>query len=305
MDSLVLKSPAKINLFLEVEYLREDGYHEIETVMQTVSLFDTISFFKNDAGIEITSDAEWLPRGRDNLAYKAAESFFDKSGLKHGIKIHIAKKIPSGGGLGGGSSNAATMLKGLNFLYGEIFSADTLCQLASEIGSDVPFFIYGETALCKGRGDVVTPLDLPGLFYYVVVVPPIQASTRSIYLHLNKKRSYPGEPRGSYEIIQALREGLIQKIRSSIFNRLEQSAYECVEELGLFHELIKGLGGDRFFLTGSGAAFFKPVMNEQEGLEEVKGYRKNTHFTNCDIFLVKGNLRGLDHGNYRSEVDKN
>ena len=155
---ITLKAPAKINLYLDVGARRPDGYHDIKSIMHTVDLCDTVTVDTDRDGIFLTCSDTSLPTGRENLAYKAAEVFFEKSGINAAAQIHIEKKIPVCGGLAGGSTDAAAVLKCLNEAFDYPFSSDTLFRLGAALGADVPFCINGGCALCEGIGDRLTKL---------------------------------------------------------------------------------------------------------------------------------------------------
>src|SRR6266700_8296040 len=156
-------APAKINLSLKILYRREDGFHEIETLIAPVSLHDEIKIDKIDRGkgIKFRCDDQSVPRGEDNLVVRAAKRFFAATKLTPAISIDLKKKIPHGAGLGGGSSDSATTLLALNQLFETNLTREELAELGSAIGSDVPFFIFESAALCHGRGELVAPMKSP------------------------------------------------------------------------------------------------------------------------------------------------
>src|SRR5690606_9977672 len=164
MSSLTLLSPAKINLTLEVLRRREDGYHEIRSIVQPIDLFDEVRLEPAPDDIELSSSGMDIPSGEDNLAWKAASLYFKESGVEAGVKIDLRKKIPAGSGLGGGSGNAAAVLTGLNKMYGA-FTDDELINMSPVLGADVPLFIRPATALVEGIGEKLTPLRGFPLFY--------------------------------------------------------------------------------------------------------------------------------------------
>ncbi|MCX5715474.1 MAG: 4-(cytidine 5'-diphospho)-2-C-methyl-D-erythritol kinase, partial [Candidatus Omnitrophica bacterium] len=173
MGSIVLKAPAKVNLYLDVLKKRPDGYHDIETIFERIALFDTI-IIKNspDKKIRVTSDHPGLPLGRDNLVYKAAEAIFKKAGLKVGVCVDIKKRIPVAAGLAGGSSDAASMLIGINRLFRLGLSKAQLAGLARAIGADVAFFLYDcSFAIGTGRGDQIKPLPINDASIWHIIIP--------------------------------------------------------------------------------------------------------------------------------------
>ena len=155
---LTLSAPAKINLTLGITGLRSDGYHLLESIMQTVSLADTLIFEKIPAGILLSCNKSHIPTDERNLCCKAAKKYFDAAGISGGIKIDLIKCIPDGAGMGGGSSDAAQVLKAMQVFYpAEV----DLLEIAASLGADVPFFLEGGTVLCSGIGEVLEPLSLP------------------------------------------------------------------------------------------------------------------------------------------------
>ena len=177
----ISKSYAKINLTLDVLSRMENGYHEIESVMQTVSLFDLVIVDRLERGIMINTNLKFLPTNQKNIAYKAAEAFFAATKINGGAKILIHKNIPVAAGLAGGSGNGAAVLACLNLLYGKPLSDDELLSLGATLGADVPFCLICGTQLCTGIGDKLTPIPSFGQRYILLVKPPIGISTAQIY----------------------------------------------------------------------------------------------------------------------------
>src|SRR6266542_5283798 len=169
--------PAKINLSLKVLDRRDDGFHEIETFIVPISLCDEIKIEKNEGGIEFRCDDSSVPLGDDNLAIRAAKAFFAATKLKPAVSIELKKKIPHGAGLGGGSSDAASVLLALNELFAAKLSREMLAEMAEPIGSDVPFFLFQSAALCKGHGEMVSPVKLNGQFSILLLKPAFAVST--------------------------------------------------------------------------------------------------------------------------------
>ena len=175
------RSYAKVNLTLDVLSRRNDGYHDVKMIMQTVSLFDLVLVDKTTSDISVSTNLRFLPCNDKNIAYKAARSFFDYTTIDKGCKILIHKNIPVAAGLAGGSGNAAAVLCALDRLYDTNLSLDELCTLGAELGADVPFCINSGTALATGIGEIITPLpDIPKCTM-LIVKPPISVSTASIY----------------------------------------------------------------------------------------------------------------------------
>lgn len=182
-----LLSPAKINLFLHIEGKRSDGFHELETLMCPVNCFDELEFSPADA-IELEVEGADLPCGPDNLAWKAAESLRRQAGIREGVRIRILKRIPLGGGLAGGSSNAAKVLQGCNRLWKAGATPEDLHQLAAGLGSDVNLFLESGPCLCRGRGELVEPVRWDDPLHIVLINPGFGVSTPWAF------KTYAGDP---------------------------------------------------------------------------------------------------------------
>ena len=241
---LVVRTPAKLNLFLDVGKLREDGYHPIDSIFQAVSFYDELEFIPIPGeGIELVE--EGIAAGKKNIVYQAAEGLLQEVGgaFPSGVRITLRKSIPCGAGLGGGSSDAAATLIGLRKLFGLQVDPQRLLELGAQLGSDVPFFFSGGTARCRGRGEIVTPLDdvfePAGTFHYVLVCPAIEVPTRDVYeafdrLQSNKYMTLTTDA----GVDSILRSSIVEVLANDelLFNRLETVA--C----GLFAELAEVQG---------------------------------------------------------------
>ena len=305
-EKLITRAPAKLNLFLEVLRKRPDGYHDIETVMQTISLYDELTLEAAESEIRLVTDSAEIPRDSENLVVKAAELLSNHTGRALGATLHLHKNIPVSAGLGGGSSDAAAALVGLNRLWALELGRDVLHDLAAELGSDVPFFLYGGTAVCRGRGERVTPLaDVPPMTY-VVVCPPLTVSTREVYENLppphltHSAASKPLPPergprrrsgstlsnkprplgRGVEGLTNDLRdiklflEQLIKEGKSGTppqcFNRLAGVTLERHESLRLLARRMTESGLAGVTMTGSGSAFFGIATSRKEASDSAE-----------------------------------
>ncbi len=179
------KAPAKINLCLKVIRKRDDGYHDIVSLMQQVGLFDELVFVPARSGIKISCPGSDLPEDVDNLVYRAAASFYDRTGIIPGIDITLKKQIPTGAGLGGGSSDAATTLLTLNEMNNLPLKTEELLQLGESLGADVPFFVFGKTAWAAGKGEILTHGPTLPPFWVVMINPGFHVSTKEVYQGLN------------------------------------------------------------------------------------------------------------------------
>ena len=254
-DRVTVLAPAKLNLFLEVTGRRADGYHDIESLMVTVDLCDTLTFEPNSSGqIEFTCDDASLPTGSENLVVRAAEGLRTSFGLDQGARIHLHKVIPAQAGLAGGSSDAAATLEGLTRLWGLDVPSDRLDALAADLGSDVTFFRHGPLAWCRGRGERVEPLALPGALHFVLVCPPVGVATAAVYRQVVP----PGRPRSTDGITTALASGDTEALGRAFFNRLQPVAESLEPALGSVRDALANLGPslDGHLMSGSGSSYF-------------------------------------------------
>lgn len=257
-------APAKINLVLEVLSKRNDGYHEIRSLVQTISLFDVISF---EEGSEISLECtEPVLETQDNLVIRAAELLKKTCDYREGAKIRLNKQIPWSAGLGGGSSDAAATLLALNKLWKLNLKIPNLLQLAVELGSDIPFFIHRGTALIEGRGEKVTPLPpAPSPNWFILLLPsslPMSDKTKQAYAKLKDQHFTEG---------QHIREALQtwaknRKINPALlFNVFDAVAFDIFPELKIYWMSLEQAGATDIHLAGSGPTIFTPVANEKMG----------------------------------------
>lgn len=245
---LRLFSPAKINLFLRIVSKRSDGYHNLSSVFQTISLGDTLTFELHDQD-ELTCTDRRLPVDASNLILKATDLFRRKTGLKQGFKIHLTKRIPTEAGLGGGSSNAATALWACHQLTNTQVNLNTLKQWAAEIGSDVPFFFSQGTAYCTSRGESVYHLPALAKRMLWIVKPHGGLSTPEVYRRLNFVNSIPET--SFQRDLDAFLSGSLP-----YFNDLEKPAFEMRPELFQLKSALMRSGFETVLMSGSGSSFF-------------------------------------------------
>src|SRR4026209_1528748 len=186
-------APAKINLSLKILGQRNDGFHEVDTVIAPISLYDEIGIEKRpEKGIKFRCDDPSVPQGDDNLVVRAAKTFFETTKVEPAVSIELKKKIPHGAGLGGGSSDAASVLLALNELFDARLSREALTEMAERIGSDVPFFLFQSAALCKGHGEMVSPVKLKRQFSILLLKPAFAVTTAWAYSRWRDSREIPG-----------------------------------------------------------------------------------------------------------------
>jgi 4-diphosphocytidyl-2-C-methyl-D-erythritol kinase len=249
-------APAKINLSLKILSQRKDGFHEIETLIAPVSLHDEIKIDKVDVGrrIKFRCDDPLVPRGEDNLVVRAANRFFAATKLTPAVSIELKKKIPHGAGLGGGSSDAAATLLALNQLFETSLTREELAKLGSEIGSDVPFFIFESAAICRGRGELVTSMKLPEQLSILLLKPDFVVATAWAYSRWRDSREIPGVTYSA------------QKFAGQTFvNDLERPVFEKFVFLAqLKMWLLKQREVGAALMSGSGSTIFAVLRKGQD-----------------------------------------
>lgn len=258
--SFALEAPAKINWFLSVLNRREDGYHNIVSLMQSVDLFDTL-LFEDSGRLEIISDIPDLPQEK-NLVYKAAVLLQSLVNVRRGARITLKKQIPLAAGLGGGSSNAACALIGLNRLWGLDLKVEHLQEMAAKLGSDIPFFIDDIYAIIQGRGEIVTTMENAREIPLLLVNPGILISAAWSYASMR-----PGLTKKAVDIklfCQSLAKGDFDLLRSLQFNDLEQPALNAHYEIGRIKELLLQQGALMSAMSGSGSTVFGVFRTEEE-----------------------------------------
>ena len=256
---LTLLAPAKLNLTLEVLSRRPDGFHEIRSVMQTISLGDNLSFRLNQ-NIEVKCDKpDWS--FEDSLVSKAIGLIRQETGCSKGVAIEITKRIPLASGLGGDSSDAATILLGLNRLWGLGLSQERLVDLAKKLGSDVPFFLYGGTALAEGRGELITPLPFLPQMKAVLMIPPLsqlERKTERLYKGLEGSHYTGGEI--TERLLAVLKQGQ-DVVSALLFNVFEQVAFDNFAGLEEYWRRFLEAGAKEVHLAGSGPALFTLIKD--------------------------------------------
>jgi 4-diphosphocytidyl-2-C-methyl-D-erythritol kinase len=297
--TLRLKSPAKVNLRLEILKKRGDGYHEIRTIFQKLNLSDTIQFsLGKERGITITTSHTGLPVGENNLVYKAARAILSRSGYRGGVYAHIEKRIPLGAGLGGGSSNAAATLKALNQLLGLGLSIEELMTMGIRIGADVPFFFLDAGAIATGIGEKLERVELPHL-WYILIYPNFEVLSRWAYQNFQATRGLrqtlparAGAKASSVSIPSNLQsldradKGLTKmkfriKIREFLatpagipgilLNDLEEVVSKEFPQIGQMKEILSAAGSMGTLMTGSGPTVFGLFSDRKDSL---RAYRK-------------------------------
>ncbi|MBI2926360.1 MAG: 4-(cytidine 5'-diphospho)-2-C-methyl-D-erythritol kinase [Verrucomicrobia bacterium] len=275
---LTRQSPCKVNLLLNILGQRPDGFHELETVLQPVPLWDVLEFTRAGPGIGLTCSNPALPLDATNLVHRAAAAFLQAARIDEGVQIHLEKKIPLAAGLGGGSGNAATTLRALNDLFDRPLSAEQLHALATELGSDVPFFLQDKPALGTGRGERITPLEpfaaLRGAVM-LLIHPGFGIAAAWAYQQL---ASFPsalkGQPGRALKLISLLQADDLAAAGQSFYNSLEAPALNKYPVLALYQEFLRAQGAAATLMSGSGSttfALFKSQAAAEEAAERFRG----------------------------------
>lgn len=258
--TLLIKAPAKVNLYLKVLGKRDDGYHDLLSLMQMVGLYDSLTFQAARSGIRLEIVGAALPADRSNLVVRAAEALqraaFSRGVPLQGASIRLLKRIPIAAGLGGGSSNAAATLVGLNRLWSLGWSRRRLAELAAALGSDVPFFLHGPTAWVTGRGEKVERAIPPGGGWLVLVNPGFAVSTASVYQAFSRKLGLTKkEPEITINRFLSQRPSIDQILRRP-YNDLEEVTLGAYPELIGLKKELREQGGEVVLMSGSGPTLF-------------------------------------------------
>lgn len=299
MPQLILNSPAKLNLYLKVINKRPDGYHNIVTLFERINLFDRIRLTSNKSGkISVTCNHPQVPIGPKNLVYKVARLLKEKYQISEGIAIDIDKTIPVAAGLAGGSTNAATVIMGLNRLWKLNLSRAEMVDIASQIGSDVPFFIYDTSwALGTQRGNHIQPFKINRELWHILVVPKIKMQTPKVYSHIRiptndnlaKKveatdTNMLTKKRDDVNIlVHKLRTSNIISISSLLYNDLEKIVVQICPRINQLKERLKSLNAKGVTVSGSGPSVYGLTDSKQEA-EQIQTQLSNRY---SQVFVVR------------------
>lgn len=304
MQTLTIEAPAKINLTLDVKGKRSDGYHELETIMHQIDLFDCITLETKPAGIEIATDSSGIPLGPENLAYKAARMILQEYQPGAGVKIYIEKNIPVGAGLAGGSTDAAAVLAGINHLYNCRFSRPQLLKMAAAIGSDVAFCLSGQyfeprpgklvtrgfTAIARGRGEILESLPMRIIPNIVLVKPDFELSTAQVYseLDLTAVEQFPD----TSSFLQVWNKGDIINISVYMANVLESVSIRKKPEIGIIKSRLIEMGALNALMSGSGPSVFAIFPDNETAFRAYQAFKKDYQ----EVYLLSSYKRGDNNG---------
>ena len=279
MNTITEKAYAKLNISLDVSKAREDGYHDMVMVMQTVSLCDELSITLDQTGIvRAEADLRYIPRDDRNLAVKAAKLYFAKTGREGtGAVIRMRKRIPVGAGMAGGSSDAAAVIRALSRTFGQELKKDEMMALAERTGSDVAFCVLGGTALAEGRGEILTPLrDMPDCTI-VICKPDYSISTPELFRAIDREklRVHPD----TAGILEAIREGNLAQICRRMYNVFEDVPDRRMKIIGGIKTRLINKGAEGAVMTGTGSAVFGIFTDENTAKKACSAMAKEVPFT--------------------------
>jgi 4-diphosphocytidyl-2-C-methyl-D-erythritol kinase len=285
-NGLEVLAPAKINLFLLITGKRPDGFHGIETLMAKVDWYDELLFEPgNREGIELLCRGpHWAPDGPDNLVWRACAMLMEKAGRKIPLKVTLTKNIPAGTGLGSASSDAATALLGLNRFAGLNQPISVLHDIAAQLGSDIPFFLYTPAAYCTGRGEKIQPLNEIFPFSVLVIIPSISVATKSVYM--NYRHDPTCYQTWADKINPLFYKKNIDSITKICANMLERSCFELHKELAEIKSRCEAFCGCKVCLSGSGCAMY--ILNpDRQQMPRLQSWLKDEF--NCESRFVNNN----------------
>jgi 4-diphosphocytidyl-2-C-methyl-D-erythritol kinase len=262
--NLTAKAPAKLNLRLKVTGRRPDGYHELVSLMVPIDICDVLEFQVSSEGVELLWEGLPVPVDEHNLVRRAAEAFFERSGVAGGLTVKVSKNIPVAAGMGGGSSDAAATLLSLNRLWSGPLSPETLRELALQLGADVPFFLESRPSIARGIGEVLEPAERWPELWYLIVTPPFQVSTAWVYGNLRL-----GLTSNEYDRIKKElgKERLV--ISQFLENDLESVTSAKFPILGRIKETLLDAGAEGALMTGSGPSVFG-VFSSRDQAEQAR-----------------------------------
>ena len=287
-NTVELKALAKINLGLDVLGKRDNGYHDVRMVMQTIYLYDNVTISKTkEPGIQIETNLHFLPVNENNIAYKAAKMLIDEFAIEEGVHIVLEKRIPVAAGMAGGSSNAAAVLVGMNQLFHLGLSQEALMERGVKLGADVPYCVMRGTVLAEGIGEILTPLPPLPKCYVLVAKPGISVSTKVVYEKLDSREITHHPDIDS--LIQGLENEDIHKVAESMGNVLEEVTIEDYPIIEEIKNVMKEAGALNAMMSGSGPTVFgifedrKTARDAQQRLSKTKMakqiYLANVHNT--------------------------
>jgi len=287
--TLEKQSGCKVNLLLNILRKRPDGFHELESVMHPVAVFDQLTFSRAAPGIRLTCNEPSLPTDSRNLVYRATALFLETSHIQEGVEMYLEKRIPISAGLGGGSGNAAATLLGLNELFGGPLAAEKLQTLAAALGSDVAFFLQRQPALATGRGETVRGLGFfPALkdAAFLLIHPGFGISTAWAYQQLVRfPAALNGKPGRAQKLVGLLQNSGLREAGKEFYNSLEAPALEKYPLLSLFQEFLRDNGAAATLMSGSGSTTFALTSTVSEAEKLTEKFKAKFGATNWTVIV--------------------
>lgn len=271
---IIVYAAAKLNLTLDILGRRPDGYHLLDMVMQTVSIYDTLMLTPTQQlGIELHCDRDGIPRGKDNTVQKAARLFYQHAGISSGgIRIQMLKRIPDQAGMGGGSADAAAILRAMNRIYKTGFALEELCELGLQIGADVPFCLCGGSMRAEGIGEVLTPVSPMPRCYFVVCKPEVSVSTAAAFAQAD--RDGAAYPRFTPSMLEALNTGDLPQVADCLGNSFTLAL--PLPQIETLRQAFLTMGALGACMTGSGSAVFG-IFSERISAEHCREELRKTY----------------------------
>lgn len=271
MSTVTLHARAKLNWTLDVKRRREDGYHDVDMLMQSIDLYDTLTISLGGKKVDVICEYPFTPNGDANIACRSAELFLQETGMTQGAHVHIKKRIPVAAGLAGGSTDAAGVLVGLNALFDEPLTEKELQQLGLKIGADVPFCITGGLQRAQGIGEVLTPVEVGSAFYVVLVKPEGRVYTNEVYqaLDLEHLEFRPD----NQEAGRALETGDAFRLAGALGNVLRGVTHRICPDVDNLCELLEAQGALGVNMTGSGPTVYGVFEKFEEALQSLRAVR--------------------------------
>ena len=273
MEKHSMKAYAKVNLGLDVVKRLPNGYHQVKMIMQTVGIYDELTFERTESGIVITTDSGELPTDKNNLIYRAAELMQHKYGIKEGVRIYLQKNIPIAAGMAGGSTDAAATMKGMNMLFELGATSGELMEEAVRIGADVPYCIMGGTALAEGIGEKLTALPPVPKIFFLVAKPDISVSTKYVYEHLDAAGIVHHPDIDG--MVEAIRAGSVPGILERMENVLEAVTIPAHPVIDTIKKRMLELGAEGSLMSGSGPTVFGVFIKKESAESAYEQMKKD------------------------------
>lgn len=281
---LELKAYAKVNLGLDVIRRREDGYHEVKMIMQTVKLYDQLTMRKNNTGeIRITTNLPYLPVNEKNLVYRVIDLMRKEYQIEDGVDVDLVKYIPVAAGMAGGSTDAAAAFVGMNQMFHLNATQETLCKYAVKLGADIPYCIMRGTALSEGIGEILTPLPSIPVCWFLIVKPTFSISTKYVYenLHLDETTIHPDID----GMIEAIRNHDLKGITSRFGNVLEDVAVKDYPKIVEIKETMLANGAMNSLMSGSGSTVFGIFDSKEKAHQAAKVFQRDPQIRQVAVVL--------------------